>query len=311
MLSCNDGFLVYHLDSPMAPTAPRVGLLLAFLVGTAAAPAAAGSGWERFRPKGLHNNAIHRYFPDLDARQNAVRYGRWRALEIAWVSGIDSRLDTRFSSYLLALLADPPRFPPEPERVAPRFVREARPLFRALYWGQMLEQQLGDALAAIDATAQRTRERLENALAAYGSDRHALAEPSEAPPMLEVLRAAPVSARILLSGTRLFVRAAEDLARSDFGQQRWRVRDTIGEFDRSFATEQLFEEATYRVSAPTVGAVYPAVTESLDRLTRFRAEVFQALIPGGQSAESRRERDERARAVARRYGLPAEGIGAE
>ena len=99
------------------------------------AAAAAGSlPEERFPPKGSWTNSAHRFFPDLDARMNAVRYGRWKAVEIAWVSGINGRLDQKFSAYLLALLADPPRFAPEADRVAPRFAREAIPIFRALHW---------------------------------------------------------------------------------------------------------------------------------------------------------------------------------
>src|SRR5688572_6179465 len=79
---------------------------------------------EPFRPRGRHNNSVHRFFPDLDSRLNAVRYGRWRALEIAWKVGITPKLDSEFSTFLLTLLRDPPRFPPEPELVAPRFARE-------------------------------------------------------------------------------------------------------------------------------------------------------------------------------------------
>jgi hypothetical protein len=295
----------------MRPTRRLRRVLPALLACAASAFPARGGAQERYRPRGLYNGSIHRFFPDLDTRENAVRYGRWRALEIAWISGIDRRLDSEFSSYLLALLADPPRLPPEAERVAPRFAREAAPLFRALAWGQVLEQQLGDILGAVDATPSRTAERVSDALDIYRRDRSALSAPEESPASLEVLRAAPVSARILLSGTRLFVRAAEDLARSNFGEQRWRVRETIAEFDRSVATEQLFEEATYRVSAPTVSAAYGRCAEHLDRLTRFRAEVFEALIPGGASARARLERNGRAREVARRYGLPAKGIGAD
>jgi len=88
-----------------------------------AAAVARGAPYEPFPPKGAYNNSVHRYFPDLDARLNAVRYGRWRALEVAWREGIDRRLDARFSADLLELLKDPPRFAPEAERVAPGFAR--------------------------------------------------------------------------------------------------------------------------------------------------------------------------------------------
>jgi len=297
-----------------------------FLLSRAGEP----GGWpeEPFRPKGLHNNSVHRYFPDLDSRLNAVRYGRWRALEIAWLSGIDRRLDRQFSSYLLALLADPPRYAPEADRVAPSLSREAGPVFRALRWGQMLEQQLSDALASPDASASLTEARLEKALDIYRRERHALSEPEDPGASRdggEAARAAPVSTKILVSGTALFARTAEDLAASDFGEQRWRVRKTIDAFDRSFAgdfarpagsaepeTESpgAVRLATYASLAPTVAADYPRIAEQLDRLVRFRTEVFEALIPGGETAAARRERDARLATVARRYGLPPEGIRA-
>jgi hypothetical protein len=120
-----------------------------------------------------------------------------------------------------------------------------------------------------------------------------------------------MSARILLSGTQLFVRAAEALAAADFGQQRWKVRDTIAEFDSKLPKEKTPEEATYRLSAPTVSERYPAVAAHLDRLARFRAEVYGALVPGGATPEARRQRDMRLRAVAQRYRIPVGGIGAE
>src|SRR5262244_2369490 len=84
-----------------------------------AAGSAAGQPEEPFRPKGIYNNSAHRFHPDLDARLNAVRYGRWRALQIAWSSGINQALDREFSDYLRGVLSDPPRFAPEGDRVAP------------------------------------------------------------------------------------------------------------------------------------------------------------------------------------------------
>src|SRR5712691_3444523 len=136
---------------------------------------------ERFPPKGSWTNSVHRFFPDLDARLNAVRYGRWRAVEIAWVSGINVRLDQKFSSYLLALLAHPPRFAPEADRVAPRFAREAMPIFRALRWGQVFEEQVLDILAASDATPRTGEDRLVRLLGLYRRERWALSEPSREP----------------------------------------------------------------------------------------------------------------------------------
>lgn len=261
---------------------------------------------------------MHRYFPDLDSRLNAVRYGRWRALEIAWTSGINRELDRIFSSYLLALMADPPRYAPEADRVAPRFLREARPVFLALRWGQTLEAQLSDALASPDASAARTEARLQRALDAYRREAYALDEPARPAGRPEAGELAPVSARILLSGTALFIQTAQDLAEANFGEQRWRVMETIREFDLGFAggfvagdpaTPGALSPRAYQSEAPAVAEAYSGVTDRLDRLARFRLEVFEALVPGGQTLSARRDRDERLRAVARRYGLPAEGIG--
>jgi len=287
--------------------AASVAVLCAIAAG--ASPATLRGEDEPFRPKGRHNNAVHRFFPDLDSRFNAVRYGRWRAAEIAWLRGINPALDREFSSYLLALLSDPPRFPPEAGLVAPRFAREAAPILRALRWGQVLEQQVADALASADATPRLTSERLERGLEVHRRERYALSDPpEERAASLEAMRLAPVSARILLSGTRLFVRAAEDLVASDFGQQRWKVKATIAEFDATLSREKELEESTYRASAPEFTRIYPAVAAQLDRISRFRAELYEALIPGGATAAARRERDTQVRDLARRYGLPVEDL---
>ena len=286
--------------------AARVAVLCAVAV---AADWASARGQEPLPPRGRHKHAVHRFFPDLDSRLNAVRYGRWRAVEIAWSVGINPGLDREFSSYLLGLLANPPRFPPEAELVSPRFAREAAPVFRALRWGQVLEQQVGDVLASADATPGLTSSRLERVLGVYRAERWTLAEPEDPAPQALALALAPQSARILLAGTRLFVVAAEAVAAADFGQQRWKVRDTIAEFDASLSRDIALEEATYRVSAPTVAERHPEAAAHLDRLARFRAEVYGALVPGGATPEARRDRDSRLREVARRYGLPVEGIG--
>jgi hypothetical protein len=286
--------------------AARVAVLCAVAV---AADRAGARAQEPLPPRGRHNHAVHRFFPDLDSRLNAVRYGRWRAVEIAWSVGINPALDRAFSAYLLGLLAEPPRFPPEAELVSPRFARDAAPVFRALRWGQVLEQQVGDVLASADATPALTAGRLARVLGVYRSERWALAEPETPASSAEALTLAPQSARILLAGTRLFVVAAEAVVAADFGQQRWKVRDTIAEFDASLSREIALEEATYRVSAPTVAERHPEVAAHLDRLARFRAEVYGALVPGGATPEARRDRNARLREVARRYGLPVEGIG--
>jgi hypothetical protein len=267
---------------------------------------------EPFPPKGAYTNSVHRYFPDLDARLNAVRYGRWRALEIAWISGIDNRLDRQFSSYLLALVADPPRYAPEADRVAPRFAREAPPVFRALRWGQTFEQQVIDVLASPDADSHLTSERLQRVFELYRREVWAPTEPPDERSPAELFAAAPVSARILAAGTRLFALSAEDLAASDFGQQRWRVRKTVQEFDASYAAPEdaAAAQSAYRTVAPTIGARYPRIGETLDRLARFRIEVFAALLGGDDSLDARRARAARLAEVARRWGVPAEEIGA-
>lgn len=270
---------------------------------------------EPFPPKGRYTNSVHRYFPDLDARLNAVRYGRWRAIEIAWISGIDPRLDQQFSSYLLGLVADPPRFAPEADRVAPRFAREAPPVFRALRWGQTFEQQVIDILASPDADPRISSDRLQRAFDLYRREVWAPAEPAvPASPDVrapaELLAAAPVSARILAAGTRLFALAAEDLAASDFGQQRWRVRKTVEEFDASYAKDGGPAQSAYLTAAPTIVSRHPRIGETLDRLARFRAEVFAALVGGGDGLEARQRRATRLAEVARRWGIPAEEIDA-
>lgn len=297
-----------YFASPMRRLdgAARIAVLCAVAIGSAPA---VQNAQEPLRPRGRYNNSVHRFFPDLDSRLNAVRYGRWRALEIAWTVGINPDLDRQFSAFLLKLLGDPPRFPPEAEFVAPRFAREASPVFHALHWGQVLEQQVGDVLASADATPALTATRLERVVDLYRRERWALAEPAETAAPPRALLLAPQSARILLSGTRLFVRAGEALAASDFGQQRWKVRDTIEEFDSSLSREKALEESTHAVSAPILTERYPGVAAQLDRVTRFRLEVYGALEGGGATPEARQRRDEKLREVAKRYGLSVGGIG--
>ena len=284
---------------------PAVWLSILLLAGAAGARSP-----EPFPPKGGHNNSVHRFFPDLDARLNAVRYGRWRALEIAWREGIDPRLDARFSKYLLDLLADPPRFAPEADRVAPRFAREALPVFHALHWGQVLEQEVIDVLASPDGGPRVSEQRLNRVLDLYRRERWALTEPSETRPPDDVYAAAPVSARILSTGTRLFASAAEDLAASDFGQQRWKVRQTVADFDRLYASDRPPQDVSYRSAAPTIADRYPRIADHLDRISQFRAEVFGALRTGGDTEDARRDRSSRLAEVARRYGIPAGAIRA-
>ena len=264
---------------------------------------------EPFRPKGGYNNAVHRFHPDLDGRLNAVRYGRWRALQVAWRSGINERLDREVSEFLQKMLADPPRFAPEADRVAPAPAREAAPIFRALRWGGTLEQQFLDILASADASPQLSESRVERALSLYRRDRFALSEPAEpADTPSELFALAPMSARILSAGTRLAALAAADLVSSDFSEQRWKIRKAVQQFDPSRGDAEP-GAVSYFADAPAVASAYPMMAAALDRVSRFRIEVFAALIGGGATPEAARQRDERLRAVARRYGLPVSGIG--
>ena len=286
----------------------RAGLATCLALLLLAAAAGAGRPEEPFRPKGFYNNSVHRFHPDLEGRLNAVRYGRWRALQIAWTSGINQTLDSEFADFLRRLLVHPPRFPPEADRIAPGPARDAAPIFRALRWGQTLEQQVLDILASADANPELSRERIDRALRLYRREPYALSEPADTASTAELLALAPVSSRILASGTRLFALAAEGLVSSDFSEQRWKVRKILTDFDPASAP-MTPAEALYTAAAPAVAAAYPSTTACLDRVAKFRAEVFAALIPGAATSEAGRQRDERLRAVARRYGLPAEDIG--
>jgi len=272
--------------------------------------AEAGQPEDPFPPKGDYTESVHRFFPDLDARLNAVRYGRWRALEIAWTSGIDAASDREFSSYFLDLVRRPPRFEPEASRVAPRFAREAIPLFRALRWGQVFEAQVLDILASPDSTPRLAEQRTTRLLAIYRRESWALlTSPTDAPLSSPAITAAPASARMLLAGTRLFALAAEDLAASGFGQQRWRVKKTLEAYDFAPSAEVPVETSTYKVSAPTMESRFPQIADQLDRIAWMRRELFGALVSRPDSPEGRRERDSRVRELARRWGLATEKIG--
>jgi hypothetical protein len=270
---------------------------------------AQGQPEEPFPPKGDYKNSVHRFFPDLDARLNIVRYGRWRALEIAWVSGINDRGDRELSSYYLRLVADPPRFDPEAFRIAPHFSREALPLFRTLHWSQVFETQVLDILASPDSSTSLTSQRMARLLAIYHREPFAVrSAPSEAPPSPAVA-AAPVSARLLIAGTRLFTLAAEDLAASDFGQQRWRVKKTLDGYDFTPTDAVPLETASYRAAAPTVESRFPDIAACLDAIAQLRRELFDALVLAPGAPWTRSQRDSRARDLARRWGLPADRIG--
>ncbi len=288
---------------------PGIYLPLLFLL----AAGATGQPEEPFRPKGSHDNSVHRFHPDLDARLNLVRYARWRTFEIAWKSGVTGSLDSEVSAYVARLLRHPPRLAPEADRVAPLLARGAPPIFRALRWGQTLEQQFLDALAASDASQRLSEARVDRALMLYRRERYALSEPAEGAGSQPGGSSAPAPEaaawRLLSDGTRLFALASANLATPDFAQQRWMVRRTVADFDKSYGSDHPPQDATYAVSAAAVAQSFSGVTKALDRLQRFRADVLEALAGGGGSEETRRQRDERLREVARRYGLPVSGIG--
>jgi len=245
----------------------------------------------------LHGNAVHRFFPDLDRRENAVRYGRWNALESAWIHGVHPESDRRLSLDLLATIRRLPDFPPDPVLCAPRLAREAPAIFAALEEADRFEHEVTDALAATDATPETTASRVERSLVRYRRSRYAL----DAPPATAI---APElgrfeTARLLLEGDWLFAHAAEDLAASSWQDQRWKVRETIDRYDREIdSPPAALEISWYRTFAPTFTRDYPAAAELFDRATRYRVEIFASLLAVGSA-----DRRSVAAAIERRYGL--------
>src|SRR5450759_5449783 len=63
--------------------------------------------------QGLSSHSVHRFFPDLDGRENAIRYGRWRSLESAWNRGVSLELDRVLEQSLLTAIHRLPAFPPD------------------------------------------------------------------------------------------------------------------------------------------------------------------------------------------------------
>jgi hypothetical protein len=293
----------------MRRAGPGICLPLLFLI----AAGATGRPEEPFRPKGSHNNSVHRFHPDLDARLNLVRYARWRTFEIAWKSGVTDSLDREVSADIARLARHRQRYAPEADRVAPLLARGAPPIFRALRWGQTLEQQFLDVLAASDASQRLSEARADRSLLIYRRERYALSEPAEAAGGPAGPSSAPAEGaaawRLLSDGTRLFAQASADLATPDFAQQRWKVRRTVADFDGSYTSAHPPQDATYEVNAAAVARSFSSITSALDRLQRFRADVLEALAGGSATEDARRQRDERLREVARRYGLPVSGIG--
>jgi len=245
----------------------------------------------------LHANAVHRFFPDLDRRENAVRYGRWNALESAWTHGVTPEVDARMAKSFRETIRRLPDFPPDARMCAPQLAREAPRIFGALVESDRLEREVTDALAATDASPETTSSRVEKSLVRYRRSPFALASPPPAAvdPRLGEL----ATARLLLEGDWLFAHAAEDLAASAFGDQRWKVKTTVDRFDREIeAPAAPLAASWYRTYAPTFSATYPTASELFDRATLFRIEIFEAL-----SAPEAAARRDATRAVGRRYGV--------
>ena len=72
--------------------AARIAVLCAVAIA-AARPSESSS--EPFRPRGRYNSSVHRFFPDLDSRFNAVRYGRWSGVLRLYNKDGSSRLHKR------------------------------------------------------------------------------------------------------------------------------------------------------------------------------------------------------------------------
>ncbi|MGH9442795.1 MAG: hypothetical protein ACRD16_11035 [Thermoanaerobaculia bacterium] len=247
--------------------------------------------------QGLSSNSVHRFFPDLDGRENAIRYGRWRAFENAWTRGIRRELDGALEGSLLAAIHRLPDFPPDATLSAPRFSREAPRAFSAILQADRLEREVADALAATDASATNTKVRIERSLTAYRRARFALSEPG--PAAADAMPGAFRTAKLLQEGDWLFARSAEDLAATSFREQRWKVKASVDRFDREIvALPDSPESFWYTRFAPTFTETYPLVASALDRATHFRIDVFRALTPAEPAS-----RREGLKAVERAYGL--------
>ncbi len=247
--------------------------------------------------QGLSSHSVHRFFPDLDGRENAIRYGRWRALENAWTRGVSRELDGALEDSVLAAIQRLPDFPPDARLCAPRFSREAPRAFGAILEADRLERQVADALAATDALGIKTKVRIERSLTAYRRARYALSEP--APAGIDAGLGNFRTARLLLEGDWLFAQSAEDLAVANFREQRWKVKASVGRYDREVEQPpDSIEASWYTRYAPAFTEAYPLVAAALDRATHFRIEVFEAL--SSPDAAARRAG---VKSVEKRYGL--------
>lgn len=256
-----------------------------------------GQGSLRLPFQGLSSSAVHRFFPDLDGRENAIRYGRWRALESAWRRGIGREADPELAAAFLSTIHRLPAFPPDARLAAPRFSREAPRSFEALLQGDRLEREIADALASTDVSGSSTKARIETCFTAYRRSSSALSEPpaAEADSTPGDLH----TARLLLEGDWLFAQSAEDLDAASFREQRWKVRASVERYDREIESPpDSIAAAWYARVAPEFSQAHSLVAAALDRVTRFRIEVFQALTPADEGS-----RLERLASVEKRYGL--------
>jgi hypothetical protein len=278
---------------------PRICRLIVLIAAGSAAACATARRMSVFRPRGFYNNAVHRFFPDLDQRENGVRYARWTLLETAWETGRPSQAST--AQFLLGHLDNMPRFPPAPELVAPHLAREAPSLFRTFAWIESYEREIADALAAADASPTRTRARIEKATNDYRSEPCALGAPEGSG-----ASEGPGAPRAIESGDWLFAAAAESFLGGDFSAQRWKIRSLIDRFDTiTTHPDAPIPEGGYAALAPSFTEAYPSAASILDRGIAFRREILAAL-----TGASRNERTERVRSVAGRYGQTWEALRA-
>jgi hypothetical protein len=254
-------------------------LLAASMTGCLPAPLR-----DSFHAPAIDNNAVHRYFPDLDQRANAIRYGRWRALEETWTRGVTEAVDLDLSSRLLRELRTLPDYPPDVVLAAPVFCRELPVTAGALAAAEVFEREVADSLAAPDSSPERTDRRLERALNRYRDSGVALIEPA-AGAKLPAELGSLATARLLLAGDWLLAAAADDLSGSDYSDQRWKVKSTVDAYDARIENPPgSIETRWYGKFAPALARRSPAATEALDRATRFRVRVFGALRASSQEA---------------------------
>lgn len=280
----------------MSPSMKRAAALVFALTCAACLPPPSR---DSFRPPAIQNNAVHRYFPDLDQRANAIRYGRWRALEETWIRGASDAVDRDLGSRLLRELRTLPGYPPDAALAAPTFSRDLPVAAGALATADVFEREVADALAAPDSPPDKVDRRLARALDRYRESGLALVQSAAASQIPDGLGSL-TTARLLLAGDWLLAAAAEDLSGPDYGAERWKVKSTVAEYDTRIENPPgSIETAWYGKFAPSLARRCPAATEILDRATRFRTCIFVALR--GPTPQARRRG---VAAVDSDFGLP-------